>query len=429
MSLNTAPYGPGKNCVNKMSNNDPVSKFRTFEAFKNPSFRLYYSGMAGQWMAMSMQQVVQSFLVYELTGSAAILGTMALVTALPQLIMTLFGGAFADRFQKKRMLQLGQAAAMMISVIIVVALATGYMSKEHTGSWWVLMVTSAITGIFNGLAVPARQAMIPELVEPERIMNAVSLNSVGQNAFSLIGPAIAGFLIDAVGFEIVYIIMIALYLVAVAFTNYLPSVKSISSGRNPLLDIKDGFRYLKTNNIILTVIVFNLLCVFLAGPRVQLMPIFAKDILKVGATGQGVIQSFTSVGSIIAALTYATLAPRNRGKYMLYAAVGLGLGIIVFALNRSYIWAIGLAVIMGMGQSGHMTMGTIITQSMTDKAYLGRVFSVLTMSQSIGSFGTFFVGIMAQGMGAPLALSIFGIVLFLMALAVTVFMPHVRRIN
>jgi len=405
------------------------SKFRTFDAFQNPSFRVFYAGMAGQWMAMGMQQVVQSFLVYELTGSAAILGTMALVTALPQLTMTLFGGAFADRFPKKRMLQLGQAAAMLVSVIIVIALATGYMSKEHAGSWWVLMVTSTLTGIFNGLAVPARQAMIPELVEPKLIMNAVSLSSVGQNAFSLIGPSIAGFLIDAVGFEIVYIIMTGLYLVAVIFTNLLPSFKSTASRRNPLLDIKDGFKYLKTNNIILTVIVFNLLCVFLAGPRMQLMPIFAKDILQVGATGQGVIQSFTSVGSIIAALTYATLPPRNRGKYMLYAAIGLGLGIIIFAFNKSYVVAIGLAVIMGLGQSGHMTMGTIITQSLTDKEYLGRVLSVLTMSQSIGSLGTFFVGIMAEGMGAPWALSIFGIALFLMGVSVSVIMPKVYKID
>lgn len=391
---------------------------------------MYYLGMSGQWMAMSMQQVVQSFLVYELTGSAAILGTMALVTALPQLAMTLFGGAFADRFQKKRMLQLGQAAAMLVSLVIVIALGTGYMSKEHAGSWWVLMVTSAATGIFNGLAMPARQAMIPELVEPERIMNAVSLNSLGQNAFSLIGPAIAGFLIDSVGFQIVYMIMIGFYLLAVVFTNFLPAFLSTRSGsRNPLLDIKDGFKYLQNNSVILTVIIFNLLCVFLAGPRMQLMPIFAKDILKVGATGQGVIQSFTSVGSIIAALTYASLAPRNRGKYMLFSAIGLGLGVLVFAYNSSYMLAIGLAVLMGIGQSGHMTMGTIITQSMTDKAYLGRVLSLLTMTQSLGSFGTFFVGVMAQQLGAPLSLGIFGILLFLMGVAATVFMPKVRRIN
>ena len=154
---------------------------RTFESLKSPAFRNYYFGMMGQWISANMQMVTQSFLVYYLTDSAAILGTTALATALPQLILLLFGGALADRVQKKRLLQLSQLGECCSALIILIALFTGYLSKSHAGSWWILIMTSTFSGIFNGLAMPARQAMITDLVNRDQLMNAVSLNSMGQN--------------------------------------------------------------------------------------------------------------------------------------------------------------------------------------------------------------------------------------------------------
>jgi MFS family permease len=146
---------------------------------KTANFRLYFAGMLGQWIALSGQQVAQTFLVYYLTGSPAILGTTALAQGLPQLILLLFGGAFADRFQKKRLLQFGQLGGGLTALIILVGLMTGYLSKDNPGCWWLLILTSVISGICYGMALPARQAMITEIVSPEKLMNAVGLSTMG----------------------------------------------------------------------------------------------------------------------------------------------------------------------------------------------------------------------------------------------------------
>jgi MFS family permease len=406
------------------------NKFKTFESFSSPAFRLYYFGMLGQWVAMSMQQVTQSFLVYELTGSTAILGIIALATALPQLAMCFLGGALADRFQKKRLLQISQLIAALIAFIIVAALMTGYMSKDHAGSWWVLIVTAILSGICNGISLPVRQSMIPELVSNKQLMNAVSISTVGQNIFMLVGPAIAGFLIDAIGFTYVYGIMGSFYLLAVILTNFIPAVKIIQkTGGNTLIDIWEGLKYVRGNPTILLIIIFTLMAVLLGMPRNQMMPVFAKDILHVGATGQGVLQSVTSVGALLASLTFASILPKKRGLIMILCTLNLGIAIAIFAFSRSYPLSIGMMIFIGIGQTGHTTMGTVLLQTLTDRAYVGRVMSIMMTYTALGNLGSFLVGITAQFVGAPWAVGGFAMGLVLISLLALIFIPKVRKLD
>jgi len=386
--------------------------------------------MMGQWIAANMQGVSQSFLVYYLTGSAILLGTTALATALPQLILLLFGGALADRVQKKRLLQLSQLGECCSALIILIALSTGYLSKAHQGTWWMLIMTSLFSGIFNGLALPARQAMITELVNREQLMNAISLNSGGQGLCSLVGPAIAGFLIGGVGYNAVYGTMVGLYILAITLTNLLPVTGIISSlGRTTLTDIKEGLAYIRKNRILLFIIVFNLLCYIAALPRIQLMPIFAIDILKVGARGQGILLSVSAFGALGASLVYASLLPKKRTIIMLVAGLILGLAVTVFAFSTSYPLSIGMMVFIGIGQTGHITMGTILLQTLSDKEYVGRVMSIILMCGSIANLGTFFVSIITQFVGAQIAVGSLGILLALVATICLIFIPWVRKLD
>ena len=403
---------------------------RTFDSLKSSTFRYYYFGMMGQWIAANMQGVTQSFLVYYLTDSAAILGTTALATALPQLILLLFGGALADRVQKKRLLQLSQLGECFSAVIILIALTTGYLSKSHPGTWWILIMTSVFSGIFNGLAMPARQAMINELVDKELLMNAVSLSSVGQGLCTLIGPAIAGFLIGGVGYKSVYATMVGLYVIAIILTNLLPVTGVISSrGRTAIADIKEGLQYILKDRILLFIVLFNMLCFTAALPRIQLMPIFAVDILKVGAKGQGILLSVSAIGALGASLVYASLRPKNRGILMLFAGLILGMAITVFAFSRSYALSIAMMIIIGMGQAGHLNMGTVLLQTLSEEEYVGRVMSILLMSGSIAGLGTFFVGIITQFVGAPIAVGSLGIVLVMVAVGCLIFLPKLRGLD
>jgi MFS family permease len=291
-------------------------------------------------------------------------------------------------------------------------------------------MTSTFSGIFNGLAMPARQAMITDLVNRDQLMNAVSLNSMGQNLTTLVGPAIAGFLIAGAGYQAVYGTMVGLYLIAITLTNFLPATKIIASrGRNTLVDIKEGLQYIKGNRALLFVIVFNLICFVVAMPRTQLMPIFAVDILHVGASGQGILQSVSAIGALVASLFYASLPPRKRGSIMVYAGLNLGIALVVFAFSRSYLLSIGMMILIGMGQAGHIVMGNILIQSISDKEYVGRVMSLLLMCGAASNLGTFFVGIMTQFIGAQIAVGSLGVFLVLVVSICLIFLPWIRKID
>jgi MFS family permease len=387
--------------------------------------------MFGQWLSISMQIVSQTFLVYYLTDSAAILGLTALATGLPQFTLLLFGGAFADRFQKKRLLQFSQLGQGVSAFIVLFALMTGYLSKSNPGCWWVLIVTSVLSGIFNGLSLPVRQAILPEIVGRERLMNAVALSSLGQNMCTLIGPSIAGFLIAGVGFEWVYAVMVGLYLIAVVLTNFLPATgtTNLSHAHNTFEDVTEGLKYVFNNRTILLIILFNLVCYVVAIPRLQVMPIFAIDILHVGAQGQGILQSLCAAGSLIAALAYATLPPKNRGLLMLLAGLILGLSITVFAFSRSYALSIVTVIIIGIGQTGHGSMAAILVQHMADKEHLGRTLSILQMCNAFAGLGTFFVGIIIQFAGAPWTIGVLGLILVLTAVSSLLFIPALRKLD
>ncbi len=152
---------------------------RTFSSLKVPGFRLYYGSLVGQMAAMNMQMFARSWLIYRLTGSAVILGVMSLANAEPTLFTSLFGGVIADRLQKKYVLLAGQASSAVISLGIALSLTLGYLSAERAGSWWILIVASVLQGSVMGLMMPSRAAIIAEIVGEEKLMNAVSLNTMG----------------------------------------------------------------------------------------------------------------------------------------------------------------------------------------------------------------------------------------------------------
>ena len=201
---------------------------RTFESLKSPVFRLYYAAMLGQMAAMNMQMFARSFLIFELTSSYTILGVMALANAVPMLMFSLFGGVIADRVRKKHVLIVGQASSAAITLVIAVLLSLNFMSADQPNSWWPLLVASLFQGTIMGLMMPSRQAMIAELVGNEQLMNAVALNTLGMNVFRILGPAIAGITVAMFGYDVVYYLMTAMYLIAVFFIMLMPITGTMS---------------------------------------------------------------------------------------------------------------------------------------------------------------------------------------------------------
>jgi MFS family permease len=405
---------------------------KTFESFKNPVFRLYYGALLGQRAAANMQMMTRSLLVYHLTGSGTILGLMSLANALPLLFLALFGGVIADRFQKKYVLLIGQLCSAAISLGIALSLTTGYLSAERAGSWWILIAASVLQGTVMGLMVPSRQAIIPEIVGEEQLMNAIALNNMAMNTLRLIAPAIAGFLIgDNYNFEVVYFAMTGMYVVAVIFMVLMPRTSKVTAIRRSVFaDILEGLRYVKSQTTVLLLLAFILVVILLSRPYMTLMPMFTEDILMVGPTGYGMLLSISGAGAILGALVLASLPNRNRGIMLLFGCLILGSALIGFSFSQSWPLSIALIVVVGLGQAARMTLGNTLVQYYVDDDYRGRVMSIYTMDFGFTSLGTFVAGLMADtAIGVEWTVGGFAMILVALTAIVAVFFPRIRRLQ
>lgn len=389
---------------------------QTFKSFQYPVFRIFFGSMMAHMACMNMQMLVRSLLVYRLTGSAAVLGAMSFALFLPMLLVSLFGGAIADRMQKKHIILAGEVTSALVNLGVGISLTVGYLRADNLYSIWILVVSSIIQGLVMGLTMPSRQAIIPEIVGEEHLMNAISLNSMSMNGMRLLAPAAAGFLIDYTGFDSVFYAMTGMFLIGAVLIAFLPHTSKISaSKRKALEDIKAGLGYIKNDATILSLLVFTLCGVVLSMPYVMLMPIFAEDVLKVGATGLGVLMSVSGAGAIVASLVLASLPNRKRGIMLLISSVVLGAALAGFSFSTLWYASLGFIALVGLGHTTRMSLSNTMLQYYAEPEYRGRVMSIFMMEFGLMSFGAFGAGLLAEAVGAPAALGSFSIVLIILS--------------
>jgi MFS family permease len=403
---------------------------KTFVSFKNPVYRLYYFSMVGHWSSMNMQMLARNLLVYRINPSGAILGILALANAIPMIICTLPGGVAADRYQKKTIIQISQIISIIISLATTVVIFIGYLGPEHPDSWWVLVVSGALQGAVMGFMLPARSAIISEIVAPEHLMNAISLNNLGMNVFRVISPALAGFFIDVFDFWVVFAIMTAMIIMSWVFILFVPPTsKRTVEGGNSLADIVEGWRYIRSEKTILVVLVFTVAVIILGSPYSQLLPMFTEDILKVSATDMGILIAVSGVGAIIGSLILASLTNRKRGMVLLAAGIMLGLSLIVFSFSSWWYLSLGIIILVGMGSTIEMALGNSLVQYYTDAVHRGRVMSFLMLGFGLGSLGSFFAGMLAEGIGAPWSVGSLAILLVVVTLVLMATSKAVRKLD
>ena len=410
----------------------PVSlkNLRTFTSFKNPVYRIYFASLFFQMGAMNMQMLTRSLLIYRLTGSATILGVMALANSVPMLFFSFYGGVLADRLQKKWVILVGDLCYAAISLAVAVLLVTGVLSQDRPGSWWILIVYSLASGTIMGLMMPARQAVIAEIVSESQLMNAVSLNTFGMNFNRMIMPAIGGFMVEAFDFGATYFFMTALYVLAAVFVAFLPITGTVTlRGRGAWADIKDGVKYVRHEPTILLILAVTLFTVLLSMPYMMLLPVFTEDILKVGAGGMGVLLSVSGIGAIVGSLVLASLPNKRRGAMMMWGSLLLGLALVGFSFSSSWSVSLVMIVFVGLGQTARMTLGNTLLQYYVTDEYRGRVMSIYLMEFGLTSFGVFFTGVMADVVGVQWAVGGLAIMLVIMCIGVLAFSPRMRRLD
>jgi MFS family permease len=403
---------------------------KTFVSFKNPVYRLYYMSMVGHWSSMNMQMLARNLLVFRISDSPAILGVLALANAVPMIMITLPGGVWADRIQKKTIIQIGQVVSIIISLATTLVIAFGYLSPEHPESWWVLVVSGALQGAVMGFIMPSRSAIISEIVEPKHLMNAISLNNLGMNVFRVLSPALAGFLVDLIGFWAVYAVMTAMIVMSWICILFVPPTRTRTvEGGNSLNEIIEGWRYIRSEKTIMLVLIFTVCATILGAPYSQLLPIFTEEILHVSATDMGFMIAISGVGAMVGSLILASLMNRKRGMILLFAGLLMAVPLVGFAFSSMWYLSLGLIVFIGMGSTVQMALGNSLIQYYTDAAYRGRVMSFFMLGFGLSSLGAFFAGILAEGIGAPWAVGGLAMLLIVITLWLLAASPRLRKLD
>lgn len=390
---------------------------RAFSSFRNPVYRLYYYSMVGHWGPIQMQMVTRTLLVYRITNSGTLLGFVALANFMPSMVLSLYGGVLADRVDKRKLLIISHFVSAAVVLGLALALSFNYISQDVPGSWWVLIVAGIFEGIIMGIVLPSRVSYIAEIVRPDELMNAISLNNMGMNAFRILAPAAAGFIINAWDFAAVYYIMTGLLLFSVIFLFLMPSVPSVlRQGRSTMEEVIDGFRYIRVDTVIMLILLFTLASTVLGMPFNMLLPMFTEDILKVGEVGLGILIAVSGVGAIVVSLVLASMPNKKRGMIMLFSGLFLGLMLLAFSFTTNWYLSLVLSFFIGTGQTGQIAIGTALVQYYVDPGYRGRVMSFILMGLGLVSLGTFIGGIMADSIG--IEWSIGGLAIILVAVSV-----------
>jgi MFS transporter, DHA1 family, staphyloferrin A biosynthesis exporter len=389
--------------------------------------------MLGQMASMNMQMVVRSYLAFLLTGSYAATGTMALASALPGILLSMVGGAIADRVSRRKVVvQIGQLVNAINALAVAVMLAT------DTLTFGLLLVTGVVQGTSMALMMPSRQALLPSLVPSAQLQNAVALNASGMNSMRLFAPALGGFIFEAFGAAWVYFLMTGLYLFASLFLIRVPEERRSTEAagsvkgevRAAVNNIRGGVSYLVRDPVLGPLMAINIMVVITAMPYMFLLGGFVQDVLDRGADTQGLILSISGIGSLAGSLVVASYTFKRRGAAYLLGSAFQGLLLFLAFAFATEVWVMAaLFLFMGVGQALRQSLSNVLVQTYVDDAYRGRVMSVYMLQFNLSQIGAFITGILASALGPRVALGGTSLALMALGLGALLFMPRLRNLQ
>ncbi|MCX5711486.1 MAG: MFS transporter [Candidatus Omnitrophica bacterium] len=398
-----------------------------FSSLKVRNFRLYWMGMFVSLIGTWIQAVAQSWLVFALTKSVFLLGLVGFLSSAPVFFLSLFGGVFADRVNKKRILLFTQNAFMLLAF----ALALLVQFKVVTPSQ--IMFIAVLNGIVMSFDAPTRQSIIVDLVGKGRILNAIALNSAAFNSSRIIGPAVAGILIASVGmtgcFYINGISFLAVIIALLLIKVNLPQRKS--SELSFMKDLGQGLAYIKSHSTIMILISMVAVSSFFGVSYAILMPVFANDVLKVGVKGLGILMAASGLGALIAALLLARMGDfRNKGRFLIISSLIFSLSVVLFALSKSYALSLLVLVVIGWSSVSAMSITNTLLQTTVSDEFRGRVMSAFMFTfAGIMPFGNLVAGAFSQAFGVSLTVACSGIICALFFVFISVKYPKIWEIQ
>ena len=388
---------------------------QTFSSLNNRAYLFLWLGMMAMMGGMQMQMLARGYLVYDITGSASLLGFVSAGMAIPMLFLAPFGGVIADRVERKRLIQGGQFIVAIFALIIGTAIFTDRIE------WYHLLIVSILQGTVWTFMMPARQAIIPQIVGPERIGNAMALNAAGMSAMTLIAPAVAGGLYALAGPANVYFIISGLSILSVIVTTLVPKPErsaAPSQKRNMFADIGAGLVYIKGNSMVLVLLVMGLATTLLASPFRMLLPVFVVDIYHRGPDSMGLLVAIMGGGSLVGSLAIAALGNWRRGMLLIVGSFISGAALLLIAAFPLYYAGAAIMVLVGLGDAGRRTINMGLIMEVVEDQYRGRVMSVFMMNFGLMPLGVLPAGMIADLLGGQMAIGLLGILLILVTLVV-----------
>ena len=397
-----------------------------FSSLSIRNFRIYWFGMFVSLIGTWIQAVAQSWLVFQLTNSAFLLGVVGFLGSLPIFLLSLFGGVAADRMNKRNILLFTQSAFMVLAFALAVLTQMKIITPVQ------IMLIALLNGIVMAFDAPSRQAVVVELVGREYLLNAIALNSVAFNSSRIIGPALAGILIAGMGMSGCF------YLNGISFLAVIVALLAIKINNGPkkdskgsvVRDLKEGLSFIKNNRTILILIIMVGITSLFGVSYIILMPIFANEVLKVGVKGLGMLMSAAGGGALIAGLVLARLGDfKYKGKLLILSSTIFSLSLVLFALSKVYTLSLIALIFIGWGSVTATALVNTILQTNVSDEFRGRLMSVFMFTfAGIMPFGNLMAGSLAHIFGVSLTVAACGIICTIFFILINIFYPAIRNI-
>jgi MFS family permease len=408
------------------------TQLRAIEALGYREFRLLWLGHSFSSVAFWMDQVSRGWLIYELTDSALQLGLVRGVQAIPTLLLSPVAGSTADRYSRKVQIMIAQVIDGLMLAALALLIFTGRIEPWH------VYVTAFGMAVVQAFQQPARAAMIADTLPSSHLTNAIGLNSIIFNVARVTGPALAGVLIAAFGTAGSYATQAVFYLLAIIWTLKLHPAQPVSpsarghSGFHGSFgrSIIEGWKFSWRNEAVRTALLVVMFASLFIVPFTTLLPVFARDILGVGASGQGLLLTAMGAGALATAVIIASFGDRMpRGLFMLGGVALYGISVVAFAGSPWFELSMALMVVAGFANvCSHALVQTVI-QTYSPSEFRGRTMSLFHMSNVVMTIGSMLIGGLATLSGTRAAVAIMGAAGALAMLAIHLALPRARHIR
>jgi MFS family permease len=375
-------------------------------ALRHRNFQLFFGGQLISLIGTWMQSVAQSWLVYRLTGSALLLGSVGFASQIPVFLFSPLGGIAADRFNRRQIVIATQIASMVLAFGLAVPTLLGKVQV------WEVFTLAALLGVVNAFDIPGRQSFLVDMVGREDLMNAIALNSSMFNGARVVGPAIAGILVARIGEGWCFFANAVSYLAVIVglllMKVHIP-VRGVMG--SPLEHVLEGFRFVERTTPIRALLLLLGLVSLVGMPYVVLMPIFADKILHGGARGLGILMGATGIGALFGALTLAFRdGVKGLGRWVARCCAGFGASLILFSWSHNFWLSVVLLLPVGYTMMLQMACSNTLIQVMVPDALRGRVMSVYSMMfMGMAPIGALLGGALADRLGAQITVGIGGV--------------------